>query len=464
MIFIILITLLIVLFFYILFWGDKIFVPKPKEPKTITLEELANKLWLRRERELEEELASMNKAPIITLDPIEETPDPQVEHETPLPDPQITESQVKNKKWNHQELIDFENNFLSQYHNIIAQSQHTIPLQKVMEILDKYGDQSSVVSLYDDDEYKIIGNMFDTLSEVSILQHSLNVTYELAKIIEASGSRDKKYSMGKYALMCLAHDIGKIKELYTDEYTTGNHPIISAGVMRGIIPPGTPARDDIINAIRNHHVRNPKNESTKLLREADFRAREHEAEAVSVEKAIAIRDIMLSETEAPAPAKKKSKHNQQEIIDLSWVDWKEVISEIGNKINLANKRKWVTAITVNDGYTYIQPVMIHEIIWEHAKRKSVDEFTVYSMKDKRIINAVTDAIGKSFREKNILSESVTPPYVMRKFNLIDKADNIVKSGFYMPVKTEIFGISLEELENRKLNTEWLQKIKGAVPC
>lgn len=470
-----LLFLLIVLFFYVLFWGDRLFPDKPKETQPILLETIANECWLRRERELEEKLASKSKAPIITLDPVESNPEsptpdkpgaPEVhpEPKAQSPAPQAPDPYVKNKRWKHQELDDFENNFLSQYKNIIAQSQHIIPLQKVMEILDRYGDQSSVVSLYDDDEYKIIGNLFDTLAEVSILQHSLNVTYELAKIIEESNSRDIKYSMGKYALMCLAHDIGKIRELHTCEYTTGNHPIISAGVMRGVIPPGTPARDEIINAIRNHHVRNTRNRTTRMLREADLRAREYEAEIVSVEKAIAIRDILSDEAESPPPGKNHFKSSLFETVDLSWVDWGAVISEVGKKINVANSRKWVTAITVNDGYTYIQPILINEILWKQAGEKSVHEFTVHSMKNKKITNAVTNTVGRYLRKQNVLSEHVRFPFVMRKFNLVDSADNIIRSKHYMPVDTEIFNIPLKELEDRKLCLDWLRKIKKAVPC
>ncbi len=487
MIFYILMIPLIILLIYLIFWGDKLFPDKrvqQAETGAVTLEELANKLWLKRERELEDELASKTKESIITLDPVvpvEAVPEPEQptpkESPTPAkPKPDVPAQQVdqevsslvpeiphaENNKWNHQELIDFENNFVSQYRNIIAQSQHIIPLQKVMEILDTYGDQPSIVSMNDDDEYKILGSHYATFTQITLLQHSLNVVYELGKIIEESGSRDAKYSMGKYILMCLGHDIGKITEFLSSDYITGNHPIISAGKMMGILPPGTPGRDDIINAIRNHHVRSAKNKSTILLRQADSRAREYEAESVSVEKAVLVRDL-LTDDPNPEATKIKKKPKITEAVDLSWVDWDDVISKIDENINVPNENKWVNAISVSDGYIYIKPVLINKIIWQQAKEKEITEFTVYSIKDRERSDAVSNSVANYFRDQYAISETINRPYFTRKFKLVDKDNNVVRSGFYTAIKAEMFKTPLDELEERKLNLEWLMKIKNVIP-
>jgi hypothetical protein len=42
-------------------------------------------------------------------------------------------------------------------------------------------------------------------------------------------------------------------------------------------------------------------------------------------------------------------------------------------------------------------------------------------------------------------------------------DAYITAGFYLPLKIDLFDISIEELEKRKLNIEWLNKIKIAIP-
>lgn len=447
-----------------------------KPGKEVTLEELANRLWLKRELELEESLADA-RASLITVEPIPdntasppdkpEKSDPTENQEAPTspapaisasPDPQVDQKPA----WNHQELVEFEEHFIKPYKNIIAQSQHIIPLRKVMEILDQYGDQSSIISQGDDEEFKIFANQYSVFSGVTLLQHSINVMNELIKIVEATNTRDMKYSIGKYALMCLGHDLGKILHLRSKGYTTGNHPIISAGIMTGLLPPGVAAKEDIITAIRNHHVRYPKNKSTVLLRQADLRAREYEAQAVSVEKAIFVRDLLSEDAQEPQTSKKKLQTHPT--VDLSWVDWTEVIARIEKHINVPNSKKWVHAITANDGFAYVQPVLANQILWKLAEEKNNLEFTIYSMKDKERANAVSFSVGKYFRDQGLLSHAVEEPFVNRKFNLVDEENNIVKSGYYMPIDAKIFNTPYEQLKERKRNIEWLMKIKAAIPC
>lgn len=462
-----------------LFWPLHSKKPGISSGQNITLEELSNKLWLKREKDLEEDLAKVH-APLIVLDtppessesttaskpvnttvqaaPVEQAPIEQASEHLPV------EHVIQQHQWQHQELAEFEEHYIKPYKNIIAQSQHSIPLKKVMEILDKYGNIPSVVDNDDDEEYKILANQYTTFKKVTLLQHSINVMQELVKIIEESGSRDAKYSMGKYALMCLGHDLGKIPQLRSGEYTTGNHPIISAGCMMGLLPPGIASKDDIINAIRNHHVRGAKNKSTMLLRQADLRAREFEAQAISVEDAVLIKDLLSDKSVEEQPKKKKKNQRTYSSIDLSWVDWSELFKRIDEEINVPNNRKWVSAYSLNDGFVYVQPLLFNTILWKLAEENGINEFTVYSIRDRARIDELAVSVGKYLRENNLLSQAIRPSYVNRKFNLMDQHDNVVRSGFFIPIDAKVFPTPLEKLNERKLSLEWLMKIKTAVPC
>jgi hypothetical protein len=472
-----------------LFWPKASRNPDVSTENGITLEELSNRLWLRRERELEEFLAKAH-APLIVLDTSPASPSPEPsETKTGLdpeskpvnrepqvapteqasvdrePDQSPGEQVNQQSQWKHQELVVFEEHYIKPYKNIIAQSQHSIPIKKVMEILDNYGDVPSVVDNDDDDEYKILANHYLTLKKVTLLQHSINVLQEFMKIIEESGSRDAKYSIGKYILMCLGHDLGKIRELRSGEYTTGNHPIISAGCMMGLLPPGVASKDDIITAIRNHHVRGAKNKSTMLLRQADLRAREYEAQAISVENAILIRNLLSDEpVEGQGQTKKTKAPKTYSLVDLSWVDWSEVFKRIDDEINIPNNRKWVSAYSLNDGFIYVQPLLFNTILWKLAEEKGIHEFTVYSIRDRARTDEVSVSVGQYLRENDLLSQAVHPPYVNRKFNLLDKQDNVVRSGYFIPIDAKAFPTPLEKLNERKLSFEWLMRIKTAAPC
>ncbi len=172
-------------------------------------------------------------------------------------------------------------------------------LQKIMEILDTHGHCSSIVGGQNEPEgSQFQANVFDTLSKVTLLDHTVNV----AEIVCAKMSSGP--SATKALIAAFAHDIGKLPIYRDDEglYKMGDHPLISNTIIERI--PAfheIPYAADLKNAIRMHH-RNPRETDrfAWILKEADGAARVKELSKLAAQTAQAEQAARNSESQESA--------------------------------------------------------------------------------------------------------------------------------------------------------------------
>ena len=199
-----------------------------------------------------------------------------------------------------------------------------------------------------------------------------------------------------------------------------------------------------------------------LIINKNNKANENEDSPFSHQDSVAMRYNALSETHEAA-INKNIKIQNKVTIDLFWVDWPDLIASIEDSINIPNSKKWVDAISLSDGNVYVKITLIYEILRKQALEKNITEKCSYLKGNTEDLFAVTYSVAEYFRQHKAIAASVRRPFFGRRFKLVDDAYDMITAGFYLPLKIDLFDISIEELEKRKLNIGWLNKIKIAIP-
>lgn len=143
-------------------------------------------------------------------------------------------------------------------------------LLDLLTLLDTEGSVSSVVSGQTEVESKLPANTYQMLSQISLAEHTVHVAEEILAIVPFGPN------IPKALITALAHDIGKIPKFRKQYYALGDHPFISVTVLDSMQSfKELVYADDIIKAIRDHHLK-PKEYLGEALKEADQRARRRE--------------------------------------------------------------------------------------------------------------------------------------------------------------------------------------------
>lgn len=169
--------------------------------------------------------------------------------------------------------------FFKQFEN--TDKAHRDVIARLLLLLDQEGDCASVVSQQTTNDIETSwGNTYERLGKVSLLDHSLNV----AETVIAELTREESGHMINDAVIAaLGHDIGKLPSKQPAIYSYGDHYLGSAEVLTGI--PGfsrLSKKPKIIEAVKLHHKPAPEQDMlTKILQEADKKARQAELELVN---------------------------------------------------------------------------------------------------------------------------------------------------------------------------------------
>ncbi|MFZ2632921.1 MAG: HD domain-containing protein [Desulfosalsimonadaceae bacterium] len=367
--------------------------------------------------------------------------------------------------WRHSRIDAFYQKHVAPFEKILGTSGYLKSISTLLAILDAHGDCPSVVQIQQDHEYQALQNVYDLLSRITLLDHSLNVAEQMIADVARSKTRDPEMIMGKILVAALGHDIGKIPDLMEGEnYRKGDHPYISYLVLKNAIFTETsPQHEDILSAVKSHHFQ-IREGFTHDLRKADQAAREREAEQLSLRGESATPLIQVLQEQAVLEAKPqeinhtlKDKGTAPETIDLSWLDLDEFLTLIEPEINRVENNTYFKAFSMNNGLVYLMLNLVSETVLLLAKRHNHLEV---------LVNADTTEKKRSleFTVKTLLADKGYIPSFIGKgfsgarFGLIDASGRKKLVGVYMPVEARAFQTSLADLEERKNKNNIIKEI------
>ena len=358
--------------------------------------------------------------------------------------------------WKHKRIHAFYQKHVAPFEKILGTSGYLKPVTNLLSLLDAYGDCPSVVKLNQDHEYQEIQNVYDLLSKITLLDHSLNVAEQMISDVVRSKTKDPEMIMGKIIVAALGHDIGKIPDLMNgDTCRKGDHPYISYLVLKNAIFTETsPQHEDILSAVKSHHFQ-VREGFTHDLRKADQAAREMEAEQLSLrgESASPLIQILHEQTTLESANQQqvknpKEKGESPEVMDLSWLDLDEFLAFIEPEINRIENKTYFRAFSMNNGLVYIMLSLVSEAVIQLAKRHNHAEVLVNAdtTEKKRSIEFTVKTL---LADKGLIPSFIGKGFSGARFGLMDANGKKKMVGIYMPVEARAFKTSLADMENKK---------------
>lgn len=290
-------------------------------------------------------------------------------------------------------------------------------IQELINIIEKHGQNPSIVIDNRDSEAIELVSVRDNLAQVTLKEHTYHVCIKMIDIVKEA-YKDYNNLMPKAIVTSLAHDIGKIPELRVSGlYNTYDHPLVSAGKLAEIF-----AGHDIfwakqaIQSVKEHHLAT-KDQWTALLKQADRRARETE---------------LLKYT------------SQYEIKTFeSWFSVDVFLKELEGYINVTQTNKW-EAFSFQ-GLIYCKPELLYTIARKMCREaKVLDLMFIYESEKESVFRLIVNTL----RGENLIPDIIGQGHYARRFEIKTKVGMVKNMKFTLtPIKADRFNIA--DIEHRK---------------
>jgi hypothetical protein len=386
-------------------------------------------------------------------------PDEDGSQREKIEDKKPSEIKVKRKsrEWNEPDIRKFVDQYFYPNQDIFRKLNTLDTIVELLDLYEQYGGCPSVVSSEYDQEFKTIKNEYDNFKKITLREHVLNVTRQMIALVQ-NADEEIGVQLGKFIIVGLGHDVGKIPELRDNGkgYMMADHPVISASVVRSIMPPDLPGAGEVLDAIRNHHQRKTNDKLTEFLRVADQNAREMEARSISKEATRGYSMILEEAERLIDDDSAESKKPQG--LDLSWLNYDKLMNRLKEHINAVDVVK-PSAFSMPDGTVYIMPVLITKAIIDFAIEDGGHEELLQIAQNTKGKRDIEYSVVNVWRARELIPDYVGESYNGGKFDLLDEKGKRIEKGYYTPIKYEAFVKNLADLEQRKKGMEHLPRIK-----
>ena len=302
-------------------------------------------------------------------------------------------------------------------------------INRIVELLETWGDCPSVVAGLADTERGELARIGDLLSNVTLREHSFNVTRIALQLLKKAYD-DPVGFIPPMIVAALGHDLGKIPQLRGEgRYAMADHPPISASIVEKIF--GKESRSHWLNvvtkAIGDHH-QSTTDPFSALLKEADGKARQMEIER---------------EEKRASPAWEE------------WFDCRELLRLVGAKVNVIQTGNLFHAFSVDES-VYCDPTFLYETAGAMASRKQIIDITLLRDVDKeKALRRIVDAL----RHADMLTQDVGKAYITRKYE-IEMEQAPPKKMYLVPLKASAFENRPEFEEIKRSHPPIIRGIKA----
>jgi hypothetical protein len=280
-------------------------------------------------------------------------------------------------------------------------------INKMMELLERYGDCPSVVDTITDSEKKVATRVGDILSKVTLRDHTFNVTRIALRLLKDTYHDPVGY-VPAVIIAALGHDLGKIPELRSrDKYVKADHPPASVSIVEEIFQKDKGAHwlKMVAKAIGEHH-QSATDPLSELLKEADGKARQMEIER----------------------AEKRASLTWEE-----WFDCRDLLRRVGATVNVTQTGSAFRAFSVDDT-VYCDPTFLYETAGAMAAERSIVDITLLWDTDKeRAVRRIVESLRKS----DVLTSELGKAYTTRRYE-IQVEQGKPKRPLLVPIKADAF--------------------------
>jgi len=302
-------------------------------------------------------------------------------------------------------------------------------INRIMELLECYGDCPSVVDTITDSERGEVTRIGSILSKVTLRDHTFNVTRIALRLLKETYHDPVGY-IPVTIIAALGHDLGKVPDLRGQgRYVKADHPPTSVSIVKEIFEKDKDAHwlKMVTKAIGEHH-QSATDPLSELLKEADGKARQMEIEQ----------------------AEKRASLSWEE-----WFDCREILRRVGVTVNVTQTGSAFRAFSL-DGTVYCDPTFLHETARAMAAENGIIDITLLRDTDK---DRALRRIVESLRKEEVLTAELGKAYTTRRYE-IEVEQGKPKKILLVPIKANAFENQAEFEEIKKSSPPL---IKGITP-
>ncbi|MEM1973699.1 MAG: HD domain-containing protein [Thermoplasmata archaeon] len=431
-------TVLFFLAIFIFLLRGIFLLKREKTSSTQTFYEVSLKdlspIWLKYNKEFEGEKHGEDFTLEVLVKPVVANKDNQ-QDEIKLEEVTETKNLAEPKQVKSHLEIDtlnaFYNEVISPYEKQFKEQNAYEVLIEILKMLDKHGSVPSVVIDVKDNESVDLISVRDNLAQISLKEHVFAVTRAMVELVKQNYSEPENF-MPQAIIIALAHDIGKIPELrLSGAYNSYDHAIVSSNWLAEQFT----GKDifwakQAVTAVRDHHLKS-KEPLTVMLREADKQARQMELVRFTQNYSIEKFD--------------------------SWFRVDEFLKIFKDKVNVTAKGK--VDVFLFKGIIYAKPDSLYEVAKQLMfDKKILDMLFLYESEKESAVRKIVEKL----REKNLIPDIISEPYVSRKFEIRMKMQIKKQTQVLVAIKADPYGDELESIERRKAGSQ-LELVEAVIP-
>ncbi len=384
-------------------------------------------------------------------------------------------------KWELTIIHDFYKQYVLPYEINLKKTSLYEPIVKVLDILERFGQCSSMANSKVDDEcvwYEKQGKKGVTtrlvLEKVTLIEHSIAVAVELFGIRKKE-SPDYQITIGKYLLAGLGHDLGKIQELREKgTYRKENHSMDSYFILNNIIPEEVVSKKEILEAVKSHHGMS-RVIMHQNLKTADQTVRGHELHA-KIDLYNELFDVgqgsgknwlkennLFEEKKCKNKSKTSSQYQSNDAAginnpnDMEWFDTSVFLEKISEKVNIITSSDF-DAIE-HGGTVYVKPNLISKIVAIMADENDKPEIALCA-RNRESRRDIETWVRTALKEH--IPDYIGKTFWGAKFD-IDTDGNESEIIFGMPIHITAFTPEQAKLfEMRRFKSGYLSRINKIV--
>jgi hypothetical protein len=304
-------------------------------------------------------------------------------------------------------------------------------IKELIKLLERNKNCPSIVFDRLDDEYRDYRPVVKTLYDVSLQEHSYNVTRNLIEELKKHFRQDYENFFPWAIIAGLGHDIGKAPELRNlYPHSVDDHQITSVRKLFELLS-GKPdsLSKRVIVAVEHHHSFLIDDTFTNMLKKADAQARTQEL------------------------VRSNKGFKEGEFRD--WFDSCNFFNRIGPEINRVNEKgKW-KAFTFR-GAVYCTPDFLFETVRNQCIEKKVADMVFIKYSEQ---SSALKIIANYLKEHDLVYYQLKPGQYFRVYEIAFHIDKRIRVPL-IPLRPFVF-YNLNEIESRKIGI--LQIIKSVRP-